>query len=239
MYPRMHPRTTPNRWTLTFFAACLALGATSLAGAQQKPKDKKLYCWDEGGRRICSDALPASAVGRQRTEFDQKTGTAVNRVARELNAEERAQAALDEEARIIEAQRNRREMAMVVSYETEADLQRAFTNRFELVEESLKGSAMALTNLHNSLINLLRQANELELQSKPVGKIIREKILIQHAELQALRALQQRQLAERAAVNSQFQEALSRYRTLKQAKEGGGTAQNGTRKPAPAPTSGG
>jgi hypothetical protein len=178
-------------------------------------------------------------VGRQRTEFDQKTGTAVNRVARELNAEERAQAALDEEARTIEAQRNRREMAMVVSYETEADLQRAFTNRFELVEESLKGSAMALTNLHNSLINLLRQANELELQSKPVNKVIREKILTQHAELQALRALQQRQLAERAAVNSQFQEALSRYRTLKQAEEAGGTAQNSARTPAPVPTSGG
>lgn len=232
MYPPIDPRMTPHRWTLTLLAACLTVGVASFAGAQQKPKEKKLYCWDEGGRRVCSDTLPATAVGRQRTEFDQNTGTAVNRVARELNADERAQAALDQEARTIEAERNRREMAMVVSYETEQDLQKAFGNRIDLVEESLKGSALALTNLHNSLINLLRQANELELQSKPVGKIIREKILSQHAELRALRALKQRQLLERAAINSQFQEALARYRTLKQ-------GQSTAKSTAPAPSTGG
>ncbi len=223
----MQPLTTSHRWMLTLLAAALAVAAP--ADAQQKPKEKKLYCWDEGGRRICSDTLPASAIGRQRTEFDQNTGTAVKRVGRALTDEESARAAIEDETRKIEAQRQRREMAMVVSYETEDDLKRAFTNRFELVEESLKGSTMALTNLHESLINLLRQANELELQSKPVGKLVREKILNQHSELQALRALKQRQEAERAALNSDFQEAMSRYRTLKQARDSGGTRQG----PAP------
>jgi hypothetical protein len=73
----------------------LALAVSSLlsAGASaQQAKPKKLYCWDEGGKRVCSDALPASAVGRQRTEFDPKTGTAVNRIGRELTAEERVRA---------------------------------------------------------------------------------------------------------------------------------------------------
>ena len=216
---------------LTLLAAAFAVAAP--ADAQQKPKEKKLYCWDEGGRRICSDTLPASAIGRQRTEFDQNTGTAVKRVGRALTAEESARAAIEDETRKIEAQRQRREMAMVVSYETEDDLKRAFTNRFELVEESLKGSTMALTNLHESLISLLRQANEPELQSKPVGKLVREKILGQHAELQGLRALKQRQEAERATLNADFQEALSRYRTLKQARDSGGTRQG------PAPSTGG
>jgi hypothetical protein len=123
-------------------------------------------------------------------------------------------------------------MAMVVSYETENDLQRAFGERTELVEESLKGSELALVNLHKSLISLLRQANELELQSKPVAKRLREKIQTQHAELQALRALKQRQLAERAAVNSQFQDALARYRSLKQA------AENAAQAKAPSPGGG-
>ena len=232
--------TTPHRWMLTLLAAGLALSITlsiaGHAGAQQKPKDKKLYCWDEGGRRVCSDALPASAVGRQRTEFDQNTGTATKRVAREMTSEERARAALEEDAQNIQAQRSLREMAMVVSYETEADLQRAFGERTELVEESLKGSEMALTNLHNSLINLLRQANELELQSKPVGKLMRDKIQQQHAELQTLRALKQRQLAERSVVNSQFQDALGRYRTLKAEK----TSSDGARRGAAAvPSTGG
>jgi hypothetical protein len=230
----MHPRTPPYRPMPRLFAAVLALGVVSLAGAQPKPADKKLYCWDEGGRRVCSDALPASAVGRQRTEFDQRTGTATNRVGRELTPAERARAAIEDETRKAEEQRKRREMAMVVSYETEEDLKRAFRERFDLVEESLKGSELALVNLHKSLINLLRQANELELQSKPVNKPMREKIREQHAELQALRAMKQRQLVERDAVNSDFEQALARYRALKGAKDGNASAL-----PTPAPATGG
>jgi predicted nucleic acid-binding Zn-ribbon protein len=227
-----HPTPLPS--TLRWLAIALAVGAASLAGAQPKPPDKKLYCWDEGGRRICSDALPASAVGRQRTEFDQKTGTATNSVGREMTPAERARAAIEDEARKAEEQRKRREMAMVVSYESEEDLKRAFRERFDLVEESLKGSELALVNLHNSLISLLRQANELELQSKPVNKPMREKIRQQHAELQALRTMKQRQLSERDAVNSDFEEALSRYRTLKGVKEGDTSVL-----PTPAPATGG
>ena len=230
----MHPRPPPCRPTPRLLAAALAFGVVSLAGAQPKPPDKKLYCWDEGGRRICSDALPASAVGRQRTEFDQITGTATRRVGREMTPEERARAAVEDEARKVDEQRKRREMAMVVSYETEEDLKRAFRERFDLVEESLKGSELALVNLHKSLINLLRQANELELQSKPVNKPMREKIREQHAELQALRAMKQRQLSERDAVNSDFEQALSRYRALKGTKVGDTSVL-----PTPAPARGG
>ncbi|MFZ5636218.1 MAG: hypothetical protein ACOY82_06480 [Pseudomonadota bacterium] len=226
-------RLTPKRILrkLAPAMATLVLILPPLVAAQQpQTKPKKLYCWDEGGRRVCSDTLPASAVGHQRTEFDPKTGMAVNRVGRALTEAERAIAAREEEARRAEEARNRREMAMVVSYQTEQDLERAFRNRFELIEESLKGSAMAEVNLHKSLISLLRQANELELQSKPVGKPLREKIQGQHAELQALRALKLRQEAERAALDAEFKEALSRYRALK-GQTAGGTAQA-----APAPT---
>ena len=216
-----------------FGQALSARGRVTAASAQLKPSEKKLYCWDEGGRRICSDALPASAIGRQRTEFDQRTGTAVRQVARALTAEESARAAIEEEAQKIEAQRRRREMAMVASYETEEDLKRAFGNRLELIEESLKGSALALTNLHASLISLLRQANESELQSKPVGKLVREKIQNQHAELQALRELKQRQETEREMLNAEFQAAMSRYRTLKQVQD-----SDTARAPLPAPIGG-
>lgn len=229
MYQRMLPPAMPNRWSMTLLALGLALGVASIASAQQKPKERKLYCWDEGGRRVCSDALPASAVGRQRTEFDTKTGTSVNRLGREMTAEERARAALEDEKLKADAVRARREMAMVVSYDTEEELKRSFSNRFELVEESLKGSELALVNLHNSLVSLLRQANALELESKPVSNLLRRKILTQHAELQALRALKQRQETERAALNAEFQEALARYRVLKNPQSAA----------APAPVTGG
>jgi hypothetical protein len=210
-------RQVERRPVRTWAALALAVSAllSADASAQQAAKPKKLYCWDEGGKRVCSDALPASAIGRQRTEFDTRTGATLNRVGRELTREEQVRAAAEEQTRLADEAQARREMAMVVSYQTEEDLERAFRNRFELIEESLKGSALALVNLHTSLVSLLRQANELELQSKPVGKALREKIRNQHAELQALRALKQRQESERKALDAEFKQALSRYRALK------------------------
>ena len=209
-----HRRRVPARLPLGLLALALAAPAVLPAQDANKPTPK-LYCWEEGGKHVCGDAFPASAAGRARTEFDTHTGNTVNRVSRALTAEERVQAAAEEVAQKAREDQARREMAMVMSYQTEADLQRAFQNRVDLIEESLKGSELALVNLHHSLISLLRQANELELQSKPVGKVLREKINIQHAELLALRALKIRQQAERLALGTELQEALSRYRTLK------------------------
>lgn len=221
MNPQRNPH--PSRTPAALAALAIALSGTLLsaallpaaASAQQPAKSKKLYCWNEGGRRVCSDTLPASAVGHQRTERDQKTGTALSQIAREMTAEERAAAAAQAKALESEADRKRHEMAMVVSYTTEKDLQRAFQERFALVDESLKSSSMAHTNLRKSLISLLRQANELELQSKPVKKTLRDRIQTQHNELRMLRDMQQRQQAERATLQAEYQQALTRYRELK------------------------
>lgn len=196
-------------------AAFSAALLSTTVSAQQKDKPKKLYCWDEGGRRVCSDTLPASAVGHQRTELNATTGSAINRVSRALTEEERAAAALQAKAQESEEDRRRREMAMVVSYATEKDLQRAFQERFSLVDEGLKSSSMAHTNLHKSLISLLRQANELELAGKPVGKALRNRILTQHRELGLLLATQQRLHAERGTLQGEYERALVRYRELK------------------------
>jgi hypothetical protein len=197
-------------------AAALSTGLLSTtASAQQKDKPKKLYCWDEGSRRVCSDTLPASAVGHQRTELNAVTGSAINRVARALTAEERVVAAQEARAQESEEDRRRREMAMVVSYSTEKDLQRAFQERFALVDEGLKSSSMAHTNLHKSLISLLRQANELELAGKPVGKALRNRILAQHRDLGLLLATQQRLHTERGTLQGEYERALVRYRELK------------------------
>lgn len=188
---------------------------SATASAQQKDKAKKLYCWDEGGRRVCSDTLPASAVGHQRTERSASTGSAIERVAREMTAEERAAAALQAKAEESAADRLRREMAMVISYATEKDLERAFQERFALVDEGLKSSTMAHSNLQKSLITLLRQANDLELAGKPVGKMLRNRILTQHRELGMLVTTQQRLRTERGSLQAEYEQALHRYRELK------------------------
>ena len=127
---------------------------------------------------------------------------------------------------------------MVQVYDTEDDLKRAFQNRFELADESMKASTLARTNLRASLITLLQQATELELAGKPVPKKLRDKIQGQHRDLLALEALQQKQSTERASLQQEFDQAVSRYRELKNAATPGATA---TTAPAttPAPATGG
>lgn len=205
------------RRTSLLAAAAFAIAMPVAAFAQQNVKPKKLYCWDDNGHRVCSDTLPANAAGAGRTEIDSKTGTAVKHVDRALTDEERAQQAMAEQAKRLQEEQLRREKAMVISYTTEADLRRSFQERFVLVDESLKGTGLAIVNLHKSLIALLRQANELELNAKPVGKALREKIATQHVQLRQLREMQIHQRAERADIDAEFQTALARYRDLKTA----------------------
>ena len=72
--------------------ATLLLGAVLCAYAAPKPADKgkKLYCWDEGGRKVCGDALPASAAAAARTEISAKSGRTLDTVGRALTPDERA-----------------------------------------------------------------------------------------------------------------------------------------------------
>ncbi|TDK29236.1 hypothetical protein [Luteimonas terrae] len=206
----------PNRLALGLLLAGVACGAL----AQQPGADRKIYCWNEGGRRVCGDALPASAVDAERTEISSRSGMATAHVSRALTADERSaldaaalQAKRDAEA---EATRKRQELAMVESYATEADLRRAYGERIVLVEEALKTSAMGIDNLRTSLLALLRQAGERELAGQPVAKPLMDSIRSQHGDLQRQLAIRDQQLGEQAALGGDLQAALLRYRELKQ-----------------------
>jgi hypothetical protein len=75
---------------LLAFALIAALAAQ--ADAQNTGK-KKLYCWNEDGRKVCGDALPAEAAGSSRTEFSSNSGRRTGEVAAALTPAERAAAA--------------------------------------------------------------------------------------------------------------------------------------------------
>ena len=198
----------------------LLLVLASGTGAQEK-KAKKLYCWNENGRKVCGDALPAEAAGSGRTEFNARSGLKSGEVARALTAEERAAAAVAqaEAARLAEteAARTRRELAMVASYTTEADLRRAFQERVDLLDETVKASRLGVGNLRQSLLGLLRQAGEVELAGKPVPANVAANIANQHRELRRQQTILAAQQRERAALGGEFDTAVARYRELKQA----------------------
>src|SRR5690606_29413678 len=207
--------------------AWMLLLATTAVAAQDKVA-KKIYCWEEGGHKVCGDALPADATDAARTEISARTGIAVRSLERAPTDEERAaaadarrQAALDAEA---EAAAKRRDLAMVESYATEDDLRRAYGERITLVEESLKTSRLGLANLRQSLLSLLRQAADLELQSKPVNKALTGNILRQHGDLLRQQAILEQQQQDHQSLGSDLEQALARYRALKTPEKAAGNS---------------
>lgn len=206
--------------------ALALIGLTASLHAQDVAK-KKLYCWNEGGRKVCGDALPATAVDSARTEINAKSGMATSRVDRALTPAEQAAAAAQakaeaERAAAAEAEQ-RRIMAMVTTFQTEDDLRRAFEARVVLNRDAAKTARMGIDGLRQSLVSLLQRAGENELNKKPVPKKLATDIQAQHGQLLAQQASLATLQRESAMIQAQLQEALQRYRQLKP-RPGAGTA---------------
>lgn len=206
--------------------------ALALLGSGPAVAQKKLYCWNQDGKKVCGDALPAEAADSARTEISAKSGLRTGQVARALTDAERSTAAIGAEAARqqaeAEAMVQRRDLAMVESYMTEADLRRAYGERTELLDETLKASSLGLSNLRLSLLSLLRQAGDKELASEPVPKRLADSIRHQHDELLRQQQILVVQRKDRAALDSELDDAVARYRALK------APAAGSTETPAPA-----
>lgn len=212
--------------TLALIAVLAAPPALAQSGAPQK----KIYCWEDADhRKVCGDALPAAATDAARTEISIKSGRPLAQIERapddsERSAAQQAAEAARREAEA-EAMRKRRDLAMVESYLTEADLRRAYAERTTLLDENIKTSQLAITTLHASLLSLLRQAGDKELAGTPVPPRLTASIQTQHAELLRQRQLLQAQREDRAALTQELEDSLRRYREL---KGGSGNATTAT-----------
>jgi hypothetical protein len=202
----------------------IALAAAATADAQSRrgaQVEKRLYCWDDAsGKRVCGDALPPEAADRARTEINPRTGLRTGSVERAPTVEERAAAAQAqaEAARRAaeEAAQRRRELAMVESYADESELRRAYQHRIDLMEGAARTSRMSVQNLRQSLLGLLRDAGERELAGKPVPADTTARIRQQHALLRQQSGVLASQLREHALLESELEDAVARYRELKQ-----------------------
>ncbi len=216
----------PHHFHIAGAAIVLALFGVGSASAQTAaPTQKKIYCWNEGGRKVCGDALPASAVDSARTEFSVKSGLATGSVERALTDDERSAAAIAAtEARHqaeAEAMQKRRDLAMVESYMTEDDLRRAYGERTALLDETLKASRLGVSNLRLSLLSLLRQAGDMELSNAPVTKRLSDSIQRQHAELLRQRQILLAQEEDRVELDRELADSLNRYRDMRKAAPAG------------------
>ncbi len=217
-------------------AAAIAFGllASVSALAQNKGGNtKKLYCWNEGSRKVCGDALPADAANSARIEISPRSGLPTRRVARALTDEERGAASIAADLARKQAEadaiRQRRDLAMVESYMTEADLLRAYGERTSLVEESIKTSKLSLVNLRLSLLSLLRQAGDRELANQGVPKPLNDKIHRQHDELLRQQVILADQQRDGAMLGQELHDAVQRYRALKKPQGESAAAQASAR----------
>ena len=207
-----------NKLAHSLFAATALMVLAAPALAQKKPEGKKIYCWNDAGRKICGDALPASAVDNARTEFSasglptkrlERAPTDAERAAVEATAEQERLAALDVAAK------RRRELAMVESYASEEELKRAYGHRLGLLDAAVKSSRLGVEGLRSSLVHLLRRASETELAGKPVPKGLASNIQVQHQALRRQQQLLAEQQLERSTADEELAAALQRYRELK------------------------
>ena len=237
----------PHSNRILIAAVAVAFGVAALAGsgglrAQAKAgTEKKIYCWNEGGKKVCGDALPASATDSARTEISAKSGLRTGQVDRALTDAERTEAARAADAARRQAEadavQQRRDLAMVESYATEADLRRAYGERTELLDETLKASTLGVTNLRLSLLNLLRQASDRELSGDIVSKSLTTTIRDQHVELLRQQQILASQRLDRAALDDDLKDALLRYRALK-APPGAAATAKPDAQAGPAPAAG-
>ena len=117
----------------------MMLAPAVFAQANKTPAGaRKLYCWNEGGQRVCSDALPPGKENLARDEISARSGLRTGQAQRALSEEERALAASEEVQRqadeAVLGARRRTDQAMLASYQTEelrARVRRAHQHRRE------------------------------------------------------------------------------------------------------------
>lgn len=215
----------PNMSKTSAVALLLLTMLALPALAQKKPEasSKKLYCWDEGGRRICSDTLPPEAINSARDEFNAASGLRSGEVQRALSAEERADAAIEEAQRRVDQAaldtRRRTEQAMLTTYESEEELRRVFNERIGIVDNNIEAARYNVVSLRDALTNQLRSAGDRELAGQQVAEKQVEEIRQRHRELLAQQRMQASFEQQRRSLDVDIEETVARYRLLKGMKD--------------------
>jgi hypothetical protein len=193
--------------------------ALALAAVTAPAEAQKLYRWvDADGKVQYTDSLPPDAVDAARDELN-RSGMAVKRVDRALTAEERevADAEAAETARLaaIQAEKDKMDAVLMGSYATEADLARAYSERFDLLSQSLEAAKVGINSQERSLDDLLSHAGGLERAGKPVPVSVQSSISAARKQVTEQREYMSRRELDRVTLQAEYDLLLARYRQLK------------------------
>lgn len=203
--------------TLSLIATLLAVALMALSF--DATAQRKLYRWtDKDGNVHYTDQLPPEAAQDKREELNRQ-GITVRTTERARTPEEQAeweaeQARLEAE-RIAAEEAAKMDAVLIGSYPTEADLQRAYNERFDLLEQSLESARVGIRSQEKSLAELLAHAADLERDGQKVPPAITDSIARTRDQVNDQRSYLERRENERAALQTEYDQLLARYRELK------------------------
>lgn len=200
-------------------AAIILLIFASSAWTQDGPK---LYRWvGPDGKPHYSDTLPPEALNQARQELSAKSGITLKQVDRAQTTEERtaaqAKADADEKAAELIQKAKQNDQVLLSSYPTEADLKRAYKERIDLQNETLKVTRMGMDGQHKGLSGLLIAASNLELSGKPINAQLAKNIQLAHTQLIDQQQQEVQQKAQAESLRQESEALLTRYRSLRAA----------------------
>lgn len=191
--------------------------ATTQALAQKS--DHNRYKWrDANGNLHYSDSLPAGAA-RFGYEIVNPQGIVIRRVEREKTAAELAAAkvvaAREKAEREAAEARERADEQLLSNYPEEEDLQRAHTQRIEMLDQQVNAARISLRNQEQTLAQLLGNAADAERAGKTLSRREVGQIAGMRRQVDAQRAMVERREAERNDAAVRFTGEMERYRELK------------------------
>lgn len=204
-----------NASTLLIVLLAFLLASVSFDASAQR----KLYRWtDKDGKVHYTDQLPAEAVKDKQEELNSQ-GMTVRTTERVRTEEEQAawdaeHAKLEEERKIAE-EKAKMDAVLTSSYPTEADLARAYKERFDLLEQSLESARIGIRSQEKSLAELLAHAADLERNGQKVPVAITDSIARTRDQVHEQRTYLERREKEQVALEAEYDRLLARYRELK------------------------
>ena len=228
----------PNQLFAAFLGAALIAGAI----AQEKSPEKKIYRWvDKNGKVQISDQLPPEEVDKARKEYSASSGTLKTAVQHQLTPAERAQAELqakvEADALAMVEKSKRIEMSMLVNYETEQDLQRAFDERTDLLQQTIISLKASIQSRRAAVISELNELSNLELEGKPLPDSKIKLVKSNHALIIKQSEQMARLNSSFDSIKEEFSVTLEKYRQLKNSEAGILSTGSATPDPAADPAS--
>jgi hypothetical protein len=203
--------------------AIVAAALVASLSVQAQNTGNTRYKWHDGqGLMHFSDSLTAEAM-KYGYELVNDRGMVVQRVPRQLSAEERAVAnklTAEQEAKRRAAQeRANAEAQMLSAYPDEESYKISLQQTLDTIDQQIHTTQINLRSQEKALTDLLGRAAEIENTKDTVPKFLVDSIAAQRNVVATQRNTLQRQRALRAHTVQSQANQLARYRELKAAQE--------------------